>query len=218
MSMLMSRRRASAGVFLLFALSAAGAHGQPPLDVRAQEILNHAVTLFASARAADSAAEFDGLIRIAPDRTPYLWQRGIAQYYAGRYADCRAQFEIHRTVNPDDVENAAWHFLCVARAESPERARAAILPVGPDPRVPMTEIYQMFRGARTPEQVLATAGTRIQPRFYALLYAGLYSEAIGNRRQALEYIQAAADPKFADAGGYMHMVAQVHVQISKTVK
>ena len=190
----------------------------PQGDVRAQEAFNHAIFLFSSGRAADSAAEFDGLLRIAPDRVPYLWQRGIALYYAGRYPDCRAQFEVHRTVNPDDVENAAWHFLCVARAESPERARAAILPVGPDPRVPMTEIYQMFRGARTPEQVIATAGTRPQPRFYALLYAGLYSEATGNRRQALEYIQAAADPKFADAGGYMHMVARVHVQLAKTTK
>jgi hypothetical protein len=38
-------------------------------------------------------------------------------------------FYAGRTVNPNDVENAAWHFLCVARAESPEKARAALLPV-----------------------------------------------------------------------------------------
>jgi len=24
-------------------------------------------------------------------------------------ADCKAQFELHRTVNPEDFENAAWH-------------------------------------------------------------------------------------------------------------
>jgi len=81
---------------------------------------------------------------------------GIALYYAGRFKDCRAQFESHRTVNPDDVENAAWHFLCVARAESVTSARAALLPVGPDPRVPMRQIYQMFRGAFQKTQVSAT--------------------------------------------------------------
>jgi len=74
---------------------------------------------------------------------PQLWQRGIALYYAGRYDDCRKQFEAHRTVNPDVVENAAWHFLCVARADSVAAARAALLPVGPDRRVPMHEVYGM---------------------------------------------------------------------------
>ena len=220
MRCLTGRRHASVTglAVVLFVLSAAIAHGQVPLNARAQESLTRAISLFSSGRATESAVEFDGLVKIAPDSTPYLWQRGIAQYYAGRYGDCRAQFEIHRKVNPDDVENAAWHFLCVARAESPERARAAILPVGPDPRVPMTDIYQMFRGARTPEQVLTVAGTRPQARFYALLYAGLYSEAIGNQRQALEYIKAAADPKLEEAGGYMHMVARVHLQLAKPVK
>jgi lipoprotein NlpI len=213
----MSRRGASATALWLV-LSAALAHGQAPLNARAQESLTRAISLFSSGRAAESATEFDGLVKVAPDSAPYLWQRGIAQYYAGRYGDCRAQFEIHRKVNPDDVENAAWHFLCVARAESPERARAAILPVGPDPRAPMTDVYQMFRGARTPEQVIAVAGTRTQARFYALLYAGLYSEAIGNQRQALEYIKAAAEPQFEAAGGYMHIVARVHLQLARQVK
>ena len=66
------------------------------------------------------------MAKAVPDEAPYLWQRGIALYYAGRYDDCRRQFESHRSVNPDDVENAAWHFLCVARAESPAKARAAL--------------------------------------------------------------------------------------------
>src|SRR4029078_7815766 len=100
-------------------------------------------------------------------RAHYRGRRGIALYYAGRYADCRRQFESHRSVNPDDVENAAWHFLCVARAASPEKARAALLPVGPDARVPMREVYEMFRGALTPDRVLAAAGSRLDGQFYA---------------------------------------------------
>ena len=109
---------------------AAGVHAQPASQ-GAQETFNRAVADFESGRFAESAAGFDGLITIVPESAPQLWQRGIALYYAGRFKDCRAQFELHRTVNPDDVENAFWHFLCVARAESPEKARAALLPVGP---------------------------------------------------------------------------------------
>ena len=125
-----------------------------------QAILNRAVADFENGRFAESAAAFDSLAKAVPDQAPYLWQRGIALYYAGRYDDCRRQFESHRAVNPDDVENAAWHFLCVARAESPAKARAALLPVGPDARVPMREVYQMFRGTLTPEQVLSAAGSQ----------------------------------------------------------
>ena len=91
-----------------------------------QALLTRAVADFENGRFAESSAAFDSLAKAAPERAPYLWQRGIALYYAGRYEDCRRQFESHRAVNPDDVENAAWHFLCVARDESPAKARAGL--------------------------------------------------------------------------------------------
>src|SRR3990170_3523701 len=109
-------------------------------------LLDRAVDGFEQGRFAESAATFDQVAKMIPQEAPYLWQRGIALYYAGRYADCRRQFESHRTVNPDDVETAAWHFLCVAREQGADKARAALLPVGADPRLPMREVYQMFRG------------------------------------------------------------------------
>ncbi len=180
-------------------------------------MLNRAATDFENGRFAESAAAFDSLAKAVPDRAPYLWQRGIALYYAGRYTDCRRQFESHRAVNPDDVENAAWHFLCVARAESPEKARGALLPVGPDARVPMREVYEMFRGALTPAQVIAAAGSRPDAQFYAHLYVGLYFEALGMKDSALEHITIAATDRFEPDGGYMHMVARVHLR-SLTVR
>jgi len=177
-----------------------------------QAILNRAVADFENGRFAESAAAFDSLAKGAPERAPYLWQRGIALYYAGRYDDCRHQFESHRAVNPDDVENAAWHFLCVARAESPAKARAALLPVGPDARVPMRQVYQMFRGTLTPEQVLSAAGTRLDAQFFGHLYVGLYFEALGMKTRALEHLTMAAADRFEPSGGYMHTVARVHLR------
>lgn len=178
-----------------------------------REILDRAISEFVRGRVVESVAAFDQLVKVAPEVAPELWQRGIAQYYAGRYDDCRKQFELHRTVNPDDVENAAWHFLCVARAESAETARAALLPVGPDTRVPMRQIYLMFRGTMPPEEVLRAAGTQPRAQFYARLYIGLYFEALGDARRALEHLTFAAADRYADAGGYMHTVAKVHLRV-----
>ena len=205
MKRLLSVWTCTASAFLLYAMTAAA---QSP-----QAVMDRSVADFMAGRIAEAASGFDSVARLAPGTAPQLWQRGIALYYAGRYKDCRAQFESHRTVNPNDVENAAWHFLCVARAESPQKARAALLPVGPDSRAPMLEIYEMFQGKRKPEEILPIAGTRPEAQFYAHLYLGLYYEALGNVRLALDHITAAASDRFEQAGGYMHGVAKVHLQL-----
>ncbi|MYD87070.1 MAG: hypothetical protein F4Y14_13355 [Acidobacteria bacterium] len=104
----------------------------------------------------------------------------------------------------------------MARADSPAAAFEALLPVGPDSRAPMREIYEMFRRELTPEEVIA-AGERAAARgrasglFFAHLYVGLYHEALGNDADARVHLEAAADERYAPAGGYMHMVARVHV-------
>ena len=178
-----------------------------------QVIFERAMDDFERGRVVESAAGFDAVVRLAPESAPRLWQRGIALYYAGRYKDCRAQFELHRTVNPNDVENAVWHFLCVARQESPDKAKSALLPVGPDSRVPMRQVYDMFRGVRRPEEVLTAGGAEASGQFYAQLYVGLYYEALGNKPKVLEHLTAAAAERFAAVGGYMHTVAKVHLGI-----
>ena len=183
----------------------------------ARDVMARAVSDFENGRINESAAGFDRVAKMIPNDAAQLWQRGIALYYAGRYQDCRAQFESHRLVNPDDVENAAWHFLCVARLESPEKAKAALLPVGPDSRVPMAEIYRMFKGEVTQEKVLASAGTQVEAQFYAHLYVGLYCEAVGKSDCAREQITMAADGRYS-VGGYMHMVARVHRDLLKRRK
>jgi lipoprotein NlpI len=174
-------------------------------------ILDRAVEDFRAGRIEQSLAGFDRAALLAPAEAPYLWQRGIAQYYAGRFRECRDMFISHRTVNPDDVENAAWHFLCAARAESPEAARQQMLPVGPDARAPMREVYQMFQGRMTQAQVVKAAGTDPTAQFFARLYIGLYLEATGDRKNGRTQIEIAAEDRYARVGGYMHDVARVHI-------
>ena len=181
-------------------------------NANAREILERAIDDFLAGHLSESVTGFDRVATLAPQVAPQLWQRGIALYYAGRYQDCRAQFESHRGVNPNDVENPAWHYLCVAKAESPAKARAALLPVGPDQRSPMREIYEMFKGTLPPEGVLKAAGDG-SSRFYAELYVGLYYDALGDDARARQHLTIAASPRFADAGGYMYRVAQLHPRL-----
>jgi lipoprotein NlpI len=161
----------------------------------------------------ESLADFDKFIALVPGRAAYLWQRGITCYYAGRFEEGRKQFELHRTVNPNDVENAVWHFLCVAQLAGLEQARAGLIPIKGDSRVPMMEIYALFGGKAKPEDVLKAArAANEQPgraMFYAHLYLGLYAEANGEMAQAREHIaKAAAEYRTDD---YMGDVARVHL-------
>jgi lipoprotein NlpI len=199
---------------LSLGLALAGSRGAAvaqPDTAGAAALMDRAVRDFEAGRIEASARSFDRVAALRPDLMPQLWQRGIALYYADRFADCRQQFEAHRTVNPNDVENAAWHFLCVARASSPAQARELLLPVGPDARRPMREVYALYQGRMTPEQVLGAAGADPAAIFYAHLYVGLYREATGDAAGAKAALEAAAGDRFRSAGGYMHMVAQVHV-------
>jgi lipoprotein NlpI len=178
---------------------------------------------FLLGRVEASVADFDKLAEAQPDKVPNFWQRGIAQYYAGRYEEGRKQFEIHRTINPGDVENSAWHFLCVARQTSPAEARKQLLPVTGDARVPMAEILELYAGKGSPETVLARAESnqndpvaQAGQRLYAHLYLALYYEALGQDGPRREHLQKAVDIKLKNE--YMWEVARVHLELLKSGK
>jgi hypothetical protein len=77
----------------------------------------------------------------------------------------------------------------------------------------MRQIYDLFLGIGTPEDVLAAAQGRLQSEFYAHLYLGLYFEALGSQALAFEHITDAAEGRYGPVGGYMHTVARVHLGI-----
>lgn len=172
---------------------------------------------FKLGKIAESIADFDKFLELVPAQKPHHWQRGISLYYAARFKDGKEQFEIHQTVNSNDVENAVWHFLCAARADGLASAKKGLIPIDGDGRVPMAEVHRLFAGKAKPEDVLAAAkaapaqGRAGEPLFYAHLYLGIYFEAIGDAKQARDYIFKAAER--ADENGYMGDVARVHAEI-----
>jgi tetratricopeptide (TPR) repeat protein len=155
-----------------------------------------------------SIQDFDRAEQLDNRLTPYLWQRGLAYYYAERFEDGAVQFEIDLTVNGQDVEETVWRYLCLARSRSPEEAQSTLLPVKNDPRRFMAAIYNLFAGSTQPEELLAIAAQDgAQGEFYGHLYLGLYHEAWKNPSQAKEHLLIAARFNLDD---YMAYLAKVH--------
>jgi lipoprotein NlpI len=161
---------------------------------------------------------FNRVVKQAPEQLPGLWQRGISLYFSGDYEEAAEQFEVHRTVNPNDVENAAWHFLCVAKAESFEQARRVVLPAPGDARIPMDEVLAMLTSGDTQsvtrrvESLPAGTARRASAEFYGDFYLGLYADARGDRQAAQNYLQRSAK----DAPHhYMGDVARVYAEFLK---
>jgi lipoprotein NlpI len=169
-----------------------------------------------------SIADFDKFIELSPKEKNGHWRRGIAYYYAGRYEEGRDQFKGYESVDTNDVENAVWHFLCVARDAGLKTARKSMLKIGKDNRVPLMEVYDLYLGKAKPDDVLAAANKvdasakaelKKQQLFYAHLYLGLYFDMTGDRKKALDHMAKAAGP--AAIPGYMADVARVHLAFLK---
>ena len=179
---------------------------------------NRGVANFYEGNIDAAIADFDAYLLHYPERAPQHWQRGISLYYADRFEEGVKQFEIHQTVNTQDVENAIFHFICAARIKSigPEKARKNFILITADRRIPMVELHALFAGSGTEEAVLeATNAASDQRRnnalCYAHLYLGLYHEALGNPKQSLTHIRKAAEDYTQDH--YMGQVAKVHLKL-----
>jgi lipoprotein NlpI len=169
---------------------------------------------FRAGRVDESVADFDKYVELEPRAESRLWERGISYYYAGQFAKGAKQFDDYQKVHDQDVENSAWRYLCVARESGVEKARATLLPITGDPRVPMMQIYGLYQSKLKPADVLAFARKdppnrelENQRLFYAHLYLGLWFEVGGQLDQAKEHIFAAEKHKIAH---YMWDVAHIH--------
>jgi len=174
-----------------------------------------AEVLYRAGHSAESLPLFDRVVELAPESAPQNWQRGIALCSCGKFAEGAKQFETHHSVNPDDVENSAWYFLCIAKTDGIEAARKTVIPSRGDGRQPMMSVLQMLQQKIQPAQVLeaARANTsdgpeRQRAEFYAALYIGLYYDSLGETHKATEYLQQSLK---GGERGYMVDVARVYL-------
>jgi lipoprotein NlpI len=154
--------------------------------------------LFKLGRFKESVTDFDKQIQIEPGSAESHWRRGISLYYAERYEDGAKQFQLGAKIYFNDVENAFWHYLCLARKDNAAKAREKLLRVGADSRYYMPKVYDLIADKAKPKDVLAAVEQhatkdKTEGLFYANLYIGLNYEAEGNAEKSLEYVKIAVE-------------------------
>ena len=163
---------------------------------------------FRAGKFVESVEAFDQVLKLVPTYSAQHWQRGISLYYAGRFAECRKQFELHRTVNPEDVENAVFHMLCAARIDGMTAAREKLIPISADTRPGMMQVHALFAGKGTAAQVMNAAKSGgPSALFYAFLYIGYFEETAGRREASKQHFREANRLAGTD---YMGDTARVH--------
>ena len=173
------------------------------------------IARFLGAEITGCLEDFDEAHQRYPQIIPQNWQRGIALYYAERYEDGCEQFTDHRTVNRDDVENSAWHFLCNAKLVGVQQAAKEVFGSEGDGRFPLMLVLDLYRDEITVdefmEQFEANPKSRnAQAQQYAFLYLGLYYEAHEEPALAKKYILKANESPLTN---YMAEVGRVHATI-----
>jgi lipoprotein NlpI len=177
----------------------------------------------------DAVKDFDAyLAKVKDDQRKeakaHHWRRGIALYYAGQYKEGAEQFEVHKTVNAEDVENAVWHYLCNVRAtKNKEKAQKDLIPIKDDTRVPMKKIHEMFAGKCQPAEVIAevaklklTGEALKEAEFYGHLYVALYYDSEDKKEECQRHLTEAVEKH--KISHYMWDVGAAHLEMLKKKK
>lgn len=171
----------------------------------------------------EAVQDYEKMVELQPDLETSHWRKGIACFYAGRYKDAAHQFEIYHTVDDVDRENGIWRFFSQAKAVGIEKARAGLLKYKKDDREPFPDLYRMFAGELTGDEVLSRIGAakiedeRRQTRlFYAELYIGLNASIAGQLDTAEQHLRKSVANTWAQQAGYgpsyMWHVGRVHYE------
>jgi lipoprotein NlpI len=167
----------------------------------------------------EAIADFDQECKLDPARSPWHWKRGLAYYYAGQYDKGRDQFQAYHDREDNDVENAVWRVMCMARIKGVglKKGQEEILVVRRDSRVPMMEAYALFAGKATPDDVqqaikrgMPDDGELNRRMFYGNLYLGLYHDMVGERNRAVEHLKVAVKHPIEH---FMWDIAKLHLAL-----
>ena len=139
---------------------------------------------------------------------PYLWQRGLAAFYSGKYAEGAKQFESNMSVNGSDVEEVVWHVLCKTKIDGVDAARSSMLKInGKDDRPWASDALKLFQDGI--EAVSLSAG-QWRKGGYLSFYLGIYYEEIlGDRASAAPCLKIASENPTDD---YMGKLMVMHYQ------
>lgn len=146
---------------------------------------------------AEAEADYQKMVALKPELDASHWRLGIARYFAGHPEDAAGQFDRYHSFDNVDRENGIWRYLSHRAAFGKEKAKEQLLKYEKDDRPPFREVYQLFEGTMTAEEVLMSVpadlpeSARESRLFYANLYIGMNAAAEGDNKQALMSLEAA---------------------------
>ncbi|MBL8820415.1 MAG: hypothetical protein JNL58_30610 [Planctomyces sp.] len=166
-----------------------------------------------------AVGDYQSMVRLDPATDTSHWRLGIALFFAGQPKEAAAQFDKYHAFDNVDRENGIWRFLSHYRAYGPEQARKELLKYEKDDRPPFPEVYRLFDGSMTPEQVLKSIPEDLSDAqknsrlFYSHLYIGMLQVVEGKDAEAKQSLAKAIEnpwPREAGFGpNYMWHVARL---------
>jgi lipoprotein NlpI len=175
---------------------------------------------------AEAVTDYDKMIELDSGLSISHWRRGIALFYAGKYKEAAKQFEVYHSFDNVDRENGIWRYLSQVKAYGRDKAREGLLKYEKDDREPFPDVYRMFSGDLTGDEVLKRINeAKVSPQekekrlFYAELYVGLNEYVNDHPEAAAKHLKRAAENRWgAQAGGgpgWMWHVGRIHHDLLK---
>ena len=152
--------------------------------------------------------DYRRMVMLDPDQDASHWRLGIALFFAHKPVEAADQFDKYHAFDNVDRENGIWRYLSHYRAFGAERARQELLRYQKDDRPPFPEVYRMFEGSLSAEQVLSSipadlpAPERQSRLFYADLYIGLHLLVQKKPQEAQGALLRAVQNPWPKSAGY----------------
>lgn len=175
---------------------------------------DRAGVLFRLGRFEESIQDYDSAVQYAwPHDNDSCWERGLAQYYAGKFREGKEQFERYHEVGPLDIENGLWRLLCTAEDDGLETAREAMLDYPRKMRKPFPALLALYMDHGDADAVLKEAQDGVTAEeertanlFNAHYYIAKYYEIIDQHDRALIHIRIALEHRFPH---FMYYCAEI---------
>ena len=153
-------------------------------------------------------ADYLTMVKMKPDLDASHWRLGIAMFFANHPKQAAAQFDKYNSFDNIDRENGIWRYLSHYRAFGKDEARRQLLRYEKDDRPPFKEVYRLFDGSLSAEEVLKAipddpaAASRDSRLFYSHLYIGMKQVVEGNTDDAKISLRTATLNAWPRKAGY----------------
>ncbi len=152
-------------------------------------------------------SDYDQMTGDNPREIAGNWRRGIALYFCDRFQESASQFDAYHTIDQIDRENGIWRYLADTRSLGIPAARKNLLEYKKDDRPPFSDLYLLFAGTRTEQNLLdqfqlgRDAGNSPES-FYLRLYLGFWCDSQDLSPQAISHLTLATADGWPQRAGY----------------